>query len=208
MPDNSTRSRGRNRQQIPRIGSKEAARVFAQCEHLLNNSPVFAENIRQVGFAQFLAPLHDQILELAVQPDSWGERARARLIAQVFASLKGIPAEHASVYEIAHVSNVVVPCFLLELGRRRRHIEIEFPADPCDSAARFCLRVGPSSPNHSISSDELIRLVAETGEELVGVCYFGDQHSREGIESWLARTCPTVDSTTQPRRSSPSEKKH
>jgi len=112
------------------------------------------------------------------------------------------------VDEIAHVSNVVVPCFLLELGRRRRHIEIEFPADPCDSAARFGLRVGPSSPNHSISSDELIRLVAEAGEELVGLCYFGDQQSREGIERWLARTCPTVDSTTQPRRSSPSEKKH
>jgi hypothetical protein len=112
------------------------------------------------------------------------------------------------VYEIAHVSNVVVPCFLLELGRRRRHIEIEFPADPCNSAARFGLRLGSSSPNHSISSDELIRLVAETGEELVGLCYFGDLQSREGIESWLARTCPTVDSTTQPRRSSPSEKKH
>jgi hypothetical protein len=164
--------------------------------------------LRRDGFARFLAPLHDQILELAVQPDSWGERARARLIAQVFASLKGIPAEQASVEEIAHVSNVVVPCFLLELGRRRRHIEIEFPADPCDSAARFGLRVGPSSPNHSISSDELIRLVAEAGEELVGLCYFGDQQSREAIERWLARTRPTIAYTTQPRRSSPSEKKH
>jgi len=163
--------------------------------------------LRRDGFARFLAPLHDQILELAVQPDSWGERARARLIAQVFASVKGIPAEQASVYEIAHVSNVVVPCFLLELGRRRRHIEIEFPADPCNSAARFGLRLG-SSPNHSISSDELIRLVAEAGEELVGLCYFGDQQSRERIERWLGRTCPTVDSTTQPRPSSPSEKKH
>jgi len=208
MPDNRTRSRGRSRQKIPRIGPQDAARVLEQCQRLLDGSPDFLANLRRDGFARFLAPLHDQILELAVQPDSWGERARARLIAQVFASVKGIPAEQASVYEIAHVSNVVVPCFLLELGRPRRHIEIEFPADPCDSAARFCLRVGPSSPNHSISSDELIRLVAETGEELVGVCYFGDQQSREGIESWLARTCPTVDSTTQPRRSSPSEKKH
>jgi len=61
-----------------------------------------------------------------VQPDSWGQRTRARLIAEIFASLKGIPADQASVEEIAHVSNVVVPCFLLELGRRRRHIEIEF----------------------------------------------------------------------------------
>ena len=207
MPDNRTPSRLRNRQKIPRIGSKDAARVFAQCEHLLNNSPV-AENMRQVTFARFLAPLHDQILELAVQPDSWGQRTRARLIAEVSASLRGIPVEQARMEEIAHVSNVVVPCFLLELGRRRRHIEIEFPVDPCDSAAKFDLRVGPSSPNHSISSDELIRLVAEAGEELVGLCYFGDQQSRENIERWLARTYPTVDSTTQPRRSSPSEKKH
>ncbi len=207
MPDNRTPSRLRNRQKIPRIGSKDAARVFAQCEHLLNNSP-FAENMRQVSFARFLAPLHDQILELSVQPDSWGQRTRARLIAELFASLRRVPADQASVDEIAHVSNVVVPCFLLELGRRRRHVEIEFPVDPCDSAARFGLRVGPSSPNHSISSDELIRLVAEAGEELVGLCYFGDQQSREGIERWLARAGLTIASTNQPRRSSPSEKKH
>jgi hypothetical protein len=79
------------------------------------------------------------------------------------------------------VSHVVVPCFLLELGRRRQHIEIEFPADPCDSAARFGLRVGPSYSIYSISSEQLIRLVAEAGEELVGLCYFGDQPSREKI---------------------------
>jgi hypothetical protein len=42
----------------------------------------------RLGFARFLAPLHEQILELAVQPDSWGERTRARLIAEVFAGLK------------------------------------------------------------------------------------------------------------------------
>jgi hypothetical protein len=208
MPDNRTRSGVRNRKKIPRIGSKEAARVFEQCQRLLDGSPDLVENLRRDGFARFLAPLHEQILELAVQPDSWGLRTRAHLIAEVFASLKGIPADQASVEEIARVSNVVVPCLLLELGRRRRHIEIEFPADPCDSAARFGLRVGPSSPNHSISSDELIRLVAEAGEELVGLCYFGDQQSREGIEMWLARTGPTIASTTQPRRSSPFEKKH
>jgi hypothetical protein len=208
MPDNTTRSRGRSRQKIPRIGSKDAERIFEQCQRLLDGAPGLVENLRRDGFSRFLAPLHAQILELAVQPDSWGERTRARLIAEVFRGLRRIPADQASVEQIAHVSNVVVPCFLLELGRRRRHIEIEFPVDPCDSAARFGFRVGPSSPNHSISSDELIRLVAEAGEELVGLCYFGDQQSREGIESWLARTCRAVDSTTQPRRLSPSEKKH
>jgi len=194
MPDTETGNRGRNRQKIPRIGPEEAARVFAQCEHLLDSSPVFVENLRQVGFARFLAPLNEQILELAVQPDSWGERTRARLIAELFAGLRGILAEDASVEEIVKVSNVVVPCFLLELGRRRQHIEIDFPNDPCDSAARFGLRAGPSCPVYSINSEQLVRLVAESGEELVGLCYFGDQQSREHIEARLAFTGATTDS--------------
>ena len=194
MPDAETGNRGRNRQKIPRIGPKEAALVFAQCEHLLDGSTVFVENLRQVGFARFLAPLHDQILELAVQPDSWGERTRARLISEVFAGLRGIPAEDASVEEIVQLSNVVVPCFLLELGRRRQHIEIEFPSDPCDSAARFVLRAGPSCPIYFINSEQLVWLVAEAGEELVGLCYFGDQRSRENIEAQLALKSEATDS--------------
>jgi hypothetical protein len=98
------------------------------------------------------------------------------------------------VEEIVQVSNVVVPCFLLELGRRRQHIEIEFPHDPCDSAALFGLRAGPSHPIYSISSEQLVRLVAEAGEELVGLCYFGDQRSRENIEAQLALKGSTTDS--------------
>ena len=194
MPDTETGNRGRDRQKIPRIGPEEAARVFTQCEHLLNSPAVLVENLRQAGFARFLAPLHEQILELAVQPDSWGERTRARLISELFAGLKGIPAEDASVEEIAQVANVVVPCFLLELGRRRQHIEIEFPGNPCDSAARFALRAGPSCPVHSVNSEQLVRLVAEAGELLVGLCYFGDQRSREHIEAQLAFTGATSDS--------------
>jgi hypothetical protein len=188
MPDTDTGNRGRNRQKIPRIGPEEAARVYAQCEQLLVSSPVLVANLRQTGFARFLAPLHEDILKLAVQPDSWGERTRARLISEVFAGLRGIPAEDARVEEIVQCSNVVVPCFLLELGRRRQHIEMEFPADPCDSAARFALRAGRSYPVHSINSEQLVRLVAEAGEELVGLCYFGDQRSRERIEAELNRT--------------------
>ena len=192
MPDTETGDRRPDRQKIPRIGPKEAARVFAQCEQLLASSPVF-ENLRQRGFARFLAPLHEQILELAVQPDSWGERTRARLISEVFAGLRGVPAEDARVEEIVQVSNVVVPCFLLELGRRKQHIEIEFPANPCDSAARFALRAGPSYPVHSVNREQLVRLVAEAGEELVGLCYFGDKRSREHIEAQLTFESPTAD---------------
>ena len=194
MPDTTSGSRGWKRQKIPRIGPEEAARVFAQCEHLLDSATDFAEDLRQVGFARFLAPLHEQILELAVQPDSWGERTRARLISEVFARLRGIPVETVSVEEIVQISNVVVPCFLLELGRRKQHIDIEFPNNPCDAGARFALRTGPSGPIHSISGEQLVRLVAEAGEELVGLCYFGDQRSRENIEARLALKGSTTDS--------------
>ena len=194
MPDATPGNRGRNRQKVPRIGSKEAAQIFEQCEHLLDSSSVFVENLRQMGFARFLAPLSEQVLELAVQPDAWGERTRARLISYVFAGLRGLAAEAASVEEIVQVSNVVVPCFLLELGRRRKHIEIKFPDNPCDSGARFEFRAGPSHSVYSIDRDQLVGLVAETGEELVGLCYFGDQPSRERIESQLAPKGATTDS--------------
>jgi hypothetical protein len=76
----------------------------------------------------------------------------------------------------------------------RQHIEIEFPADPCDSGARFRLRVGPAHPLHSINNAQVAGLVAEAGEELVGLCYFGDQHSRETIEAQLALKGSTTDS--------------
>jgi hypothetical protein len=209
MPDTSVGNRGRDKQTIPRIASKEAGQIFADCEHLLESAGALSRNLRQAGFSRFLAQFDQKILELAVQPDSWGERTRARLIAEIFTGLRGIPAEDASVEEIAEISNIVMPCFLLELGRRRRHIEIEFPANPCDCAARFGLRAGPSYPIHSITSEQLVRLVAETGEELVGLCYFGDQQSREHIEAHLARKGTTPDSTTQPcDSSSPSKTKH
>ena len=194
MPDGIPGNRGRNRQKVPRIGSKEAARVLEQCEHLLDSSSVFVENLRQLGFARFLAPLNERILELAVQPDSWGERTRARLISYLFAGLRGLPAESATVEEIVHASNVVVPCFLLELGRRRQHIEIKFPDNPCDSGARFEFSAGPSHPAYSIDREQLVRLVAEAGEELVGLCYFGDQPSRERVGSLLAAKGTTTDS--------------
>ena len=206
MPDTTVGNRRRDKQQIPRIASKEAERIFAHCEHLLGNPDAQCRNLSQAGFSRFLAQFDEKILELAVQPDSWGERTRARLISEVFTGFRGSPAEDASVEEITEISNIVIPCFLLELGRRRRHIEIEFPVNPSDSAARFALRAGPSHPTYCISSEQLIRLVAATGEELVGLCYFGDQQSRERIEAQLALKGATPDSKTQPCDSSPPSK--
>jgi hypothetical protein len=210
MPDTRVGNRRRDKQQIPRIASKEAERIFARCEHLLGNPDPLCRNLSQAGFSRFLAQFDEKILELAVQPDAWGERTRARLISEVFTGFRGSPAEDASVEEITEISNIVIPCFLLELGRRRRHIEIDFPVNPSDPAARFGLRTRPSNPAYCISSEQLIRLVAATGEELVGLCYFGDQQSREHIEAQLAlQGGATPDSKTGPSdSSSPSKTKH
>jgi len=50
--------------------------------------PVFDENMRQVGFARFLAPLHEQILETRGAAGLLGPAHPSRLIAEIFASLK------------------------------------------------------------------------------------------------------------------------
>jgi hypothetical protein len=204
MPDTTTGNRGRGKQKIPRIESKDATRLFTQLEHLLDGSGDLVASLRRARFAQFLAQLPEQILQLAVQPDSWGERTRARLVSEIIAGLRGIPAESASVEEIVHISNIVMPCFLLELGRRKHHIEIEFPADPCDSGALFGFRAGPSHAVHSVTKEQLVELVTEAGEDLVGLCYFGGQQSRDSIEAELDRKNATANSKARPGRSSSS----
>jgi hypothetical protein len=194
MPDTAPGHRGRDRQKIARIEAKEAEQIYKRCDQLEESALGLLGSLRTNGFDKFLSQVDEQILQLAVQPDSWGERTRARLISYVFVGLRGLPAESASVEEIVQVSNVVVPCFLLELGRRRKHIEIKFPDNPCDSGARFEFSAGPSHPVYSIDREQLVRLVAEAGEELVGLCYFGDQPSRERVGSLLAPKGSTTDS--------------
>ena len=90
-----------------------------------------------------------------------------------------------SIEDIAYCSSIVMPCLLLELGRRKGYIEIEFPTDPTNSSARFKICAGQPYPFHSITNRQLLRLVSKCGEELVGLCYFGDQESRGWIEAEL-----------------------
>lgn len=193
----------RDKEKIPRIERQDAARIFARLEHLTDSPD------DQMGrkFDQFVAQLEEPILQLSVQPDSWGERTRARLVSFIM-GMKGIPAESANVAEIVEVSNVMMPCFLLELGRRKKHVVVEFPSDPCDPGARFGLGVSPSHPKHWINSEQLKRLVTEFGEDLVGLCYFGDRQSRDNIEAELTRDNTGVNSPTQGCRTlSPSSPK-
>ena len=90
MPDTKAGNRRRDKQQIPRIASKEAERIFAHCDHLLGDPDALCRNLSQAGFSRFLAQFDQKILELAVQPDSWGERTRARHISEVFTGFGGI----------------------------------------------------------------------------------------------------------------------
>jgi hypothetical protein len=187
MPGDKTRARKASRQEVPRIPGRQAAKVLHECDQLLRRSSDLLSNLRRIGFGALLNALSQDILQLALQPDSWGERLRARLMSDIAPALQGdMSKQHAvNVDDITHCANIVMPCFLLELGRRNQHIQIEFPPDPTDSSARFRLSAGKSYQVHSINNEQLVRLVSSTGEELVGLCCFGDQQSRESIEAEL-----------------------
>jgi hypothetical protein len=195
MPDVTAKNRMRDKEQIPRIERKEAARIFARLEQLTGNPGQLSSR----SFGQFLGELEQPVLQLAIQPDSWGERTRARLVSCIM-DMRGIPAESANVTEIVDVSNIVMPCFLLELGRRKQHIAVEFPADPCDPAACFKLSVSTSHPMHSIPTEKVASLVTDVGEYLVGLCYFGDSKCRDYIEAKLTRDDDSSSSKSRPCR--------
>jgi hypothetical protein len=190
MPDPTRRNRRAERQRVPRITPKEAAKIFKQCESFLADSSELLTHLREAGFGHLLAQLDETILRLAIQPDSWGERTRARLVSEIAAALRGNPADRdaVTVEDIVSVSNIVTPCFLLELGRRKQHLQIGFPSDPADPSARFQVSVGASHPVHSINNDQFRALVTRAGEDFVGLCYFGDRESRERIEAELRLT--------------------
>jgi hypothetical protein len=175
------------KQQIPRIGPRDAAKILKQCERFLEDAQDQLRQLHGFGFAEILGRMSDDILRLAIRPDSWGERARACLMSDIVPVLQGDVGErHAvSIEDVAYCSNIVMPCLLLELGRRKRHIEIEFPPDPTDTSARFKICAGQPYPFHSITNQQLLRLVSKCGEELVGLCCFGDQKSRGWIEAEL-----------------------
>jgi hypothetical protein len=205
MRGSRTKSLATVKQQIPRIRPTEAAKILKQCERLLENVQG-RPDLHGFGFAEILGCMSDDILRLAIQPDSWGERARARLMSDIVPALQGDDAEHyaVSIEDIAYCANIVMPCLLLELGRRMRHIEIEFPPDPTDSSARFKICAGQTYPFHSITNQQLLRLVSQCGEDLVGLCYFGDKNSRRWIEAELESQSGVRHLKVRSSRTSPS----
>lgn len=173
---------------IPRIGSAEACELLERCGRVLDNSRDLLANLRLVGLGELFARLDDRVLQLAIQPDAWGERMRACLTSEIAPALMGIPTPvlALSIEDIVEVANIVTPCLLLELGRRKQHIQIELPLNPLEPGSLFMFRAGASNPVHWIGSNKLLELATMAGEALVGLCFFGDHESRIQVEAELA----------------------
>jgi hypothetical protein len=183
MAQRKGHSRAVPRQEIPRIRPAEAARILHDIEHLLDNSQALLADLGSVGIAELLRRLDDRMLQLAIQPDDSGERTRARLMSAIVPAL--LSETVPRVEDFVRITNLMLPCLLLELGRRKGNIDIDFPADPSAPDAQF--RVSLGGPNsHILNAQQVVDLVATVGEELVGVCYFGDEPNRKRIEQSLS----------------------
>jgi hypothetical protein len=182
MVQRKAHSRAASRQQIPRIRPAEAERILQEIEHLLDKSQALLVDLSSVGIAELLRRLDDSMLQLAIQPDDSGERTRARLMSAIVPALCSEPVP--GIEDFVRITNIMLPCLLLELGRRNRHIEVEFPADPAGPDAQFRISFGGSHPR-ILRTQQVVELVATAGEELVGICYFGDEPSKKRIEKAL-----------------------
>jgi hypothetical protein len=58
------------KQRIPRISARKAVDILKHCDQLLAESRQVLASLPRVGFAQFPALLSEDILRLAIQPDS------------------------------------------------------------------------------------------------------------------------------------------
>jgi hypothetical protein len=159
---------------------RESAKIFKACDSKLEQMRQLLSTGSRLVFGEFLAALDDDVLRLAIQPDSWGERMRARLMSDLAPAFGG--TRQITIAQIAHCSSIIMACLLFELGRRRGHMHIDFPSNPADESARFNVCSGNSYPVHSIEKEQLLSLVSSSGPQLVALCYCGDQQCREQVE--------------------------
>src|SRR5437016_13872646 len=140
--------RVRSKPQIPRILPSEPSVILERCEQILEGSRELLANLRSVGIAELFARLDDSVLQLAIQPDSWGERTRARLMSDLAPALcmPLSPGSAVNIEDVVRVTNAVTPCLLLELGRRKGHIQVEFPRNPSEHNACFGFSASPARP--------------------------------------------------------------
>lgn len=187
MAGRKAERRARSKPRIPRISPSDASVILERCKQILEGSHELLANLRSVGIAELFARLDDSVIQLAIQPDSWGERTRARLMSDLAPALCATlsPGSSLNIEDVVRVTNAVAPCLLLELGRRKGHIQIEFPWNPAVRNASFRLSVSPSAPLRTITADAISNVVDNAGEALVGLCYFGDNEDRNIVEAHL-----------------------
>ena len=180
----------RSKPQIPRILPSEASAILERCDHILKGSDELLRNLQSVGIAELFARLDDSVLQLAIQPDSWGERTRARLMSDLAPALSTMMSSGPAlnIEDVVRVTNAVTPCLLLEVGRRKGHIQVEFPPNPAAPTASFRLSVSPSVPLRTMTVEKISKVVDQVGEALVGLCYFGDEESRGIVETQLTES--------------------
>lgn len=189
MSSSKPQRKPKSKHKVPRIRSAEALEILERCGRILNDSRHLLADLAHKGFSELLSRFDNNILQLAVQPDEWGERVRACLTSEIAPVLVREPGagEPMTLEELAEVASVIALCSLLEIGRRNKHIHIELPPNPMEAGAQILLRAGPSSPVHFLGRRKLVELTAVAGGALVGLCYFGDPDSRALVEAELTR---------------------
>lgn len=95
------------------------------------------------------------------------------------------PGSALNIEVVVDITNVVTPSLLLELGRRKGYIQVGFPLNPAEQDASFRLSVSPSVPLRTLTADKMSKVIHEVGVALVGLCYFGDDQSREIVKAQL-----------------------
>lgn len=192
MAGRKAETRVRSKPKIPRILPSDVSAIFKRCEQILEGSRELLGNLPSLGIAELFARLDDSVLQLAIQPDSWGERTRARLMSDLTpalcATMRPGPARPGSAFnveDVVRVTNAVMPCLLLELGRRKGYVQVRFPLNPAEQDASFRFSVSPSVPLRTLTADNMSKVIHEVDEALVGLCYFGDNESRDIVEAQL-----------------------
>ena len=76
MAGRKAERRVRSKRRIPHIPPSDASRILERCEQILEGSGELLANLRSVGIAELFARLDDSVLQLTIQPDSWGKASR------------------------------------------------------------------------------------------------------------------------------------
>ena len=116
MSGSKARSRAAAKQQTPRIRPAEASAIFKRCEQVLDESRELLLNLRSAGISELFGRMDDRMLHLAIQPDPWGERTRARLMSDIAPVPRKPWGRTVSIEDIVQVTKC---CYAVFAARNR-----------------------------------------------------------------------------------------